>query len=142
MVHGLCFLFVYRIHLHPPHQQLYKLVSYRYSIITNNMTRVTQCWSSVYIIHYLFFFLLLVLHAPLIALSQLIGAHDTDVSVGVRLLSEKPCYRRKKTHWSQVELEPRSLQIKLIKLTYYQLNQDLQILPTFTSISYSLQIIT
>ena len=31
--------------------------------------------------------MLLVLHAPLIALSQLIGAHGTDVSVGVRLLS-------------------------------------------------------
>ena len=31
--------------------------------------------------------LLHVLHAPLIALSKIIGAHGTDVSVGVRLLS-------------------------------------------------------
>ena len=32
-------------------------------------------------------FFLLVLHAPLIELSYFIGAHGTDLSVGVRLLS-------------------------------------------------------
>ena len=35
----------------------------------------------------IYFLLLLVLHASLIALSKLIGAHSTDVSVGARLLS-------------------------------------------------------
>ena len=52
MVHGLYFLSVYRIHLHPPHHQLYKLVSYRYSIITNYMTRVTHCYFILYIIYF------------------------------------------------------------------------------------------
>ena len=45
--------------------------------------------------HNQFFFVLNALHVPLIALSQIIGAHGTDVSVGVRLLSGKTLLQAK-----------------------------------------------
>ena len=42
-----------------------------------------------------YFVCLLVLHAPLIALSQIIGAHGTDVSIEIRLLSGKTLLQAK-----------------------------------------------
>ena len=47
-----------------------------------------------------------------IALSRFIGAHGTDVSVGVSSLSGENLVRGEKPHWSQVGFEPRSLQIE------------------------------
>ena len=49
-------------------------------LVTVNST--CTCWLT-----YIDFVLLGALHAPLIALSWFIGAHGTDVSVGVSLLS-------------------------------------------------------